>query len=731
LPGAPLGAQSFRHGGVEFNAARSVEIPAGKPYTVVVTEFLHHGEITPPGHNLLVAARNNELVPLRLLQLGPGDFCRLAFQTLRGQSQYEIVYGGPSPTQPLPAWTNRDGLLLETRHYQGSRLDSLDEVRTAFAGAEPFGADYVAQVHHGYNPFGPLAEPFLSHYSGILNVPAAGSYGLITSSQDCSFLLVDDKLVVAAPGRHGPRYNAHPDSRGDARLAAGPHKFDYYHAAAGDSGVMFAAWEVNPEGPKPQHPAAIASEVFHNYAIGHLPAGPATLRTARLVPDFLVKVVDELPLPDDPAPLVAVLLRDNSPRALSLEGKMRWDFGDGQASELRQADHVYLHPGLYTVKLTMQHNGRSVEMVNRVSIERPPLTQADKQHTLDEYLRVIKDYDPRTLDAVALRQWVLAYEAKADAIQSQADTSRTSREADEKRMSQRRRAAVEAELSAGQSAPEAAKFLAVAVAAVRTALGSDQFVANGDDDLMALARLAGPMARDRLGDAAAAVRIWRGAGQRLKNPELRAECETEMADIAINDMVDTAHARQLLESAGRGLKQAVHGPAAARLRRIWADFYAATGDGAAARRAYGEAEQLLGRAGPYAETTARRGAHGRSTEEFLKIGQLARAVAELRAWQQESPADKLNGYWSLLYARYWTERKQYAQAIAQAEQLQTINPDSPYVDQLLVLAAECEAARGRRDRALATLHALLKDYPGSPLVSQARQTIARLEGSKK
>ena len=44
-----------------------------------------------------------------------------------------------------------------------------------------------------------------------------------------------------------------------------------------------------------------------------------------------------------------------------------------------------------------------------------------------------------------------------------------------------------------------------------------------------------------------------------------------------------------------------------------------------------------------------------------------------------------------------------------------------------MLAADCETARGRTDRAAATLNSLLKDYPGSPLVPAAKE---KLEGLK-
>ena len=83
-----------------------------------------------------------------------------------------------------------------------------------------------------------------------------------------------------------------------------------------------------------------------------------------------------------------------------------------------------------------------------------------------------------------------------------------------------------------------------------------------------------------------------------------------------------------------------------------------------------------------------------------------------------------------MFARYWSGRGKFAQAIAQAEQLRTVNPDSPYVDQLLLLAADCQMRMGRKDRALASLHSLVNDYPGSPLAPLAKKNIEALEGEK-
>ncbi len=734
LLGGNTRAQSFRRGGSEFDAARPVTVPAGKGYTVVVVEFLHHGEIRPDGRNVVVAARNKELVPFRVLQLGPGDFCRLAFQTVKGPGEYEILYGGEPPAEEPPPWTCRDGLLLETRQFRPCNFRSLDSVRDAFNAAASIGADYVEGVFHGENPFTLKREPFLSRYSGYLDLKKAGTYGLIASSQDCSFLLIDGKLAASSPGYHGPLHRARRGSRHDIALSAGPHKFEYYHAAAGPNATMVAAWEIDPRGEKPQNPVLIPAEVFRAALVGHLPAGHVTLRGGRQVPDFLVTIVGEVPLPDDGVPLVGVNFRDNSPKALSTQGaRPQWDFGDGQTSNLPNPDHVYLRPGLYAVKLSARRAGKTLETVNRIYVDRPLQTRGDRLHTLDEYLRIIESYDPKTLDAASLRQMVLAWEAKALALANRAeDAARRTLATEEdpnRRRNPKREAAIKERVEADFSPPESDRYLVKAVAAGRVAF-VEESAAKGDEELLRLAQLIGPMARIRLGDSETAFEIWQGAVRRIVAAGPKAECEIAAADIAVNDLLKTAAAKPFLEAATRQLGQSRSGPIAVELWRVWGDYYAASGDGPAARKAYLDAERLAGPSRRLIERTAWLGAHARSTEEFIKQKQFVRAAEEIEAWQREFPAEKLDGYLTLQIAHYWAGRGKYAQAIAQAEQLQAVSPDSPYIDQLLFLAADSEMRLGRKDRALATLHALVKDYPGSPLAPLANKNVELLEGGK-
>lgn len=749
---APCQAQSFRRGGTEFNALREVEIPEDESYSIVVTEFFHHGEINDDGTNLGVFRDNRRAVPHRILQLGPGDFCRLAFQTEGDRQEYEILYGGEPPAPgEIPEWTSRAGLLLETREFVDCDPSSLESVRKAFESAEPIGADYVDGVAHSHNPFSLKPEPFLSRYSGTLRVPSNGTYGFLVTSQDCSFLLIDGKEVVSAPGVHRPQSRAKPGMRKDIQLKAGGHKFEYYHAATTPKAMMVAAWEIAPKEAKPK-PTAIPPEAFRAGTIGRSIAKPVQMREERMVPDFLVKIAGDVPLPtEEPADpsgggwgeqpggpaLIGVKFKDTSPQGLSLNADYEWHFGDGQTSDLANPEHVYLKPGVYEVTLRLKRRTRVSEMSNRIRVDRPMLTRKDKDnfHELDNYLPILDGYDPRKLDGQSLYCLVEAFLWKADLTLNPKPVEEDKKKDDKK--DKQGEGAEQAEtpeektpeqLAEEQRAreAEAATYVRKAVDMGKWAFAKDSVV-QGQQELHDLIDLLGPLTRDRVGDSKLAYQMYKAAAGKLENPKSQAQCEMNAADILINDMVNAEAAKPLLDSATSKLGEGQPGKYASRLARIWGDYYAATGDGAAARKAYRKAEQVRDSMRTHAERMAWRGAHSRSAEKFLMSEHWGRARSQIRAWQNQFPLEKIDGYVSLIYARYFAGREMYEQAVAQAEQALNVNPNSAYIDRLLLVAAECEVKRGKVDRALATLHSLVNDYPGSPLVPEVKARIAELE----
>jgi len=726
-----LSAQSFHRGGGEFHALREVTVPPDKGWSVVVVEFLHHGEITADGKNVLVSTKDEKLVPSRVLQLGPGDICRLAFETVRGQKTYEIFYGGPGPKDASPAWSNTDGLLLETRTYKNCDLNRFESVRDAFNASPRIGSDYVPSVLHANNPFSAKPEPFLSRYSGSLRVPTAGTYGFVVSNQDCGFLLVDDKLVAAEPGVHRAKHQALPGSRKDITLTAGSHTFEYYHAATGPEATMIAAWEPSPAGPKPK-PQAIPAECFRAAAIGRASPGAVTTREAKLVPDFTFTTAGDVPLPDNDTPLIAVKFTDTSPPGLTLKAKLQWDFGDGPTAETPSPAHVYLRPGLYTVSLTVKRGDKPLTMSNRISIDRPFLARQEeaKAPKLDDVLPILTTYNPKQLNAAGLRQLVAAYQAKIDKLTASLEGPKESGRKLQPLVEEPPKDSREIRQQEEALRAEIRKYQEWAVIAGKAAFVEENAAAQGDDDLYELARIVGPMAREQLGDSLLAGQLWAGAVKRIAKPELKARCAMEAADIAINDLNNTKAGKAFLDAASTMVAKDAKGRVASRLHRVWGDYYAAVGKGEESRKTYLQAEACLESSQTNTERTAWQGAHSRSAEQFLKSKELDRAVAEIRAWEREFPADKIDGYLTFLYARYWASREMYPQAIALSEQLLAVNPASPYIDQLLLLAADCEVKRGQMDRAAATLHSLLKAYPGSPLIPTVRKTLQAVESGQ-
>jgi PKD repeat protein len=740
-------AQSLRRGGAEFQAAREVIVPLDKAVSVAVVEFLHHGATRADGRNVAVVSRNQQFVPCRVLQLGPGDFCRLAFQPLPLQPAYQILYGGPSvPAAMVPAWTSREGLLLETRAYRRCDLNRPESVRAAFQEAQPIGADYVDGIQHACNPFSLVQEPFLSRYTGTLNIAETTRYGLYLATQDCGFLEIDGRLVASAPGKHPPLHEARPDARTDIELTAGAHAVEFYHAAASSAAMMAVLWEVNPgaEGVKPQ-PAPLPPEIWHASTVAHLPVGPMSTEEARFVPDFNYRLEGDVPLPDEELALIRVAFKNNSASALTTNARVFWEFGDGQTSEEPEPAHIYLRPGLYTVKLSVGRAPRMFTTTNRIYVDRPLiLGRRPKFDTLDDYLPLITQYAPATLDAVALRQLVAAYEAQAARLEAPPEEP----PAEPPPRKRRRKAkpqeppAEPAPEPAPAPAPEAPAKTPAEVAAERAAeaqrclaaaieTGQTPFVgpsaAEGDEPLLALAHRVGSLARERLGQSNVAFRIWKGAVRKILTPALRAECALEAADIAVNDLSNLPAAKLLLDGVKTLIGDGGQGPLASAWARVRGDYCAATGDGPAAREAYAEAERLGASGKSQIAQNAWRGAHNRSTEEFLQTGHLDRAAAEIHAWEREFPSEKIDGQVTYLHARYWAARQNYAQAIALANQLLTVNAASPYADQILSLAAVCHMQGGNAKAAAAAFHQLLKDYPGSPLVPQAREALERLE----
>lgn len=641
---------------------------------IVMTRFFTHGTVDANASAVAVYGRS-EQVPSRVLQVGPGDQLRLAFQTRKNEQRYQIYYGGDSVTAPSPQWTTQTGLFLETRKWKGCELDQLSAVREAFESAEELASGYVPRVFHRYNPFQLKSGPFFSHYSGTIRIPRPGRYLFFTSSQDCSFLLIDDEEVVAAPGRHGPGRRA--KIKGEIQLSAGSHQFEYWHAASGNRTCAVAAWQE----PDAEKPAAIPPAAFGWDGVARVAAERPEHETDGPMPDVQVKVAGEASIPGNDQWAVRVEFRGTAPVG-SRSGSCTWDFGDGQSDNGRQPTHIYLHPGQYAVTLNVRQRGDTHTVTNKIRINRFVRRKGvENKDEIDDYLPIIDAYDVATLDAASQLQLVRLRLARSD---------------------------WKAALEAGMDAFSAGAS------------------SNDDDIKWEMARAVGPVATRRLEDSSVSLELWKAAGRAIQADRYRVRCALAAADVALNELLKSAEARPFLAFAEDRLGDSSGQPTAT-LHRLWGDWHARNGDPRAARAAYkraADARQLDLNA---AKKNARRGAFSRSAEAFLRDNDLVRAAEQLSQWQRDFPLDKTKGYLSTLLARYWLKREKPRVAIAVAEDLLTVSPQSPYADRLLIVQATAEETLGRVDRAISTYQSLLTDYPGSPRTEDANKSIARLQ----
>ena len=531
---------------------------------------------------------------------------------------------------------------------------------------------YVPSVFHRFNPFWPDPEPFLSEYHGTIRISRAGNYRFFTSSQDCSFLQIDGRLVVAAPGWHGPIHDSR--LKGEVNLSAGTHDFQYLHAAAGGDACMVAAWQP----PGSVKPEAIPPAAFGSEAIAFYPTIP--VKHSR---EYSVEIAGEVPLADSDLPLVRVQFRTVAARSSASRPKLHWDFGDGQTSTLSDPVHIYLSPGLY--KVTMKSSGESeaLAVVNRVPIHRA-LVFADESHPPDQlahYLPILDKYDAATLDARSLLQLVRAFDQAGLPARA---------------------------VKAGQAG----------ILAEREPMDSDS--------ALAVVRLVGGLLRDRIDDPTAALGFWQGAVKALRPESWKAECEIEAADLSLNELLQAEPAKKWLDSAAATPWAGGEPALTSRLNRVLGDWHARKGDKAIGpgRLRPGDDRAGLTKIGRRARRLARCTEpidRGISPQQSTRSGvgrapQVAGGIPDRQGGRlpYSSPGAVLGCTLPV------------APGDRPGGDLVAINPDSPYADRLVYLAAECEERQGHGDRARAGYQSFVTDYPGSPLVGDARKKIAQL-----
>jgi len=642
---------------------------------VGVVTFYTGGMARPDAADIRVAVQGRRLVKHRVLQVGPGDLLRVAFEAMPAVDRYYVYFGNPK-AEKREALEIQRGLLLEVRLGEGgSQPGKLDQVRKAWNDAEPVGADFLPNVSLGYNPFMDTGRLALLHFTGWFVPPRPGTYDIATSSQGGSWLEIDEQPVVAWPGEHGPSGRA--DHTEKLALTQRPHRLDYWNVSSGGQTVAVAAWRTPTQKAKRFDP--IRADCFLPVARARLVE--MDLKGEKLVADFFPEHAGEAWWPDH----YAVRMRfRNLSKAISpgRGGAYTWDFGDGQTSTDREPTHVYLVPGDYKVTLQASRGTLASAFETTVHVDRNWRAQAESEiDPATEYAHAVAQYDLAKLDARNLALAVDLFDHE--------------------------------------------KLRKPLIAAANELVFKRKGIA--DNQVLETGLLLAQNLRDA-GQYQDAIRAYERLEQRLKRRDRKATVAVQIGETLLRDLRQDDDAEKAYRRVLETYKQ---GGAAWELRRAHVglgDIWRHRGKGQEARKAYQTAREIeVAPRSPNIEAV-RVGTLARYVEEYTREQDWEYAFKYLQDWAWEFPLAKLEGNWSMLRARALLDKGDRQAALREALDLTGSNPDSPYAVRLLMLAAKCYVDQGNRQKARLLLQTAVEDYPEDAHCDEARQGLQALGG---
>jgi len=661
-----------------WTARRVVDVPvrdAGYPGGEVgVVTFYTGGMARPDAADIRVAVQGRRLVRHRVLQAGPGDLMRVAFEATPDVERYYVYFGNPAAEQvePLPI---RRGLLLEVRMGEGgAQPETIEAFRKAWNEAEPVGADFVPNVSLGYNPFMDSERSALLHFTGWFVPPRPGTYDIATSSQGGSWLQVDEQPVIAWPGDHGPSGRVARSE--ELPLTQRPHRLDYWNATSGGRTVAVAAWRI-PE-QKDKAFAPIPADAFLPVGRGRLVE--MDLKGEQLVADFFPEHAGEAWWPDHYA--VCMRFRNLSKGVSLTSGAFVWDFGDGQTSTDPEPTHVYLASGDYRVTLQAKRGTLGHAFATTVHVDRNWKAQTKEEiDPAGEYAKAVAQYDLAKLDARSLTLAVNLFEHEK--LQK--------------------------------------PLIAAASELVFRREGVEEEQVLGTGLLLAEYLRAAEQYQDAVG-------VYERLEGRLARRDRKARVAVQIGETLLRDLRQDAAAEKVYRRVLETYKQ---GGASWELRRAHVglgDIWRHRGKGEEARKAYVTAREIeVAPRSPNLEAV-RIGTLARYVEEYTREQDWEYAFKYLEEWAWEFPLAKLEGNWSLLRAKALKDKGDREGALREALDLTGSNPDSPYAVRLLMLAAECYIDQGDRQKARALLQMAVEDYPEDAYHDAARKRLQALGG---
>lgn len=633
--------------------------------------FYTHGYLAPGGADIRVVA-GGELVPHRMVSLGPGDRAHIIFKITRGVRVHYIYFGNPGAPKVSYDWQPKRGLKLTTSRYNGGRVDNWQQTRMTFARSSPvFGAGFVKWVFLGHNPFGP-SHSFCAKFEGWIDCPSRGEYAFATTSGNASFLLIDGQLVVSWPGWHGPVANARHQKK--VWLEKGMHKIEYFGVHTRGRVAFVAAWR-----PPGQWMFRVIPQSAY-VRVSRAEVQKIELVNKQVVPDFSAENEGQATLTGKADRyLIKIGFRNKFKVTPVGRYSWRWDFGDGNQAEEFAPKHIYLAPGVYPVKVTLRWDGRTCETTQRIAVHRDWARQTevgiDKR---ESYYPQLSAYDFARMPVTHL---VNAF-----------DYFR--------------------EIEKTDDAIRVGKLLLVTREPMEEGTYFERMLRLGE-------LLVGKK------DYQTSVKVYQQALTRLSEVGRRAQMKLQLADTLLVRLGNLSQAEALYKEV---LAEKELNGALLRRRALigQGDIWRRKGDYQKAEAAYRRAERIPVVSRTPMQDLVMPAAYARAIEGYMQKDEFAQAKEHLERWEWEKPTTRLQGLSTILRARLYIAEEERRSAVAELEALVSANPASEYAPAALSLLAQCELVLRRPERALKALETLKVDYPESPLQKDLEERIAKV-----
>ncbi len=632
------------------------------------------GMARPDGADIRIFTLKGKPVPHAVLHNGPGDRVLLYFDAspFRGGGRCILYFGNPGASPPSKPWKGLHGPILETRRLAASRVATKAEILAALKRSrEILGRDFTNRVFQGMNPFTGDRRCLTVVY-GTLVARHDGIYTFAVNSFDASLFMVEGRVVASWLGWHPPTWASSRIHSGSLFLKKGLHSFFFVNATR-SRGVLCSLGVKLPGAPR----LTLAPPSFFVRWTRAAPSG-FQARDKRRLAWFSWTQGSDLGLSGKA--VTDVQFRDLSGVSLSRRRGDFWDFGDGTTSRARSPEHLFLESGVFPVThVVYTRDGGQYSLTQRVFVHPKGTPGWRIYQDVKHFAKILATYNPRRLSPAALAGAVFVLRAARDF---------------------------------DRALPFLYALIEKSPDMDKGGLAEEAFFLAGE--LLAKRR-----------DYKGALRILEGIRKGTRSPRTSLKAAVLMADILYENLGDVPGAKALVEEVLR--KEKGRSDDILRFALIKkADLLLEAGDRKGARALLERAAAMKKKGSFLGDEEASAGEHMVAYEEYAGRKDYASAMKELRAWEWDSPLDKLTGLLRYLKADLYVCLGRPAEALREIRRMEKADPESPDLPAALIMAAQCNIALGKKAEARKCLERIIRDFPVSDARPEAEKRLKAL-----